>query len=138
MFEIDADEALIVETDIPERCRYWNFQLADEFWRSIDWVHRQTSLNGHTARLDADGKFRFVVSARDPGVPNWLDTVDHRTGIVYGRWTGCSSTPTPTVQRVAFAEVRKHLPPDTPRIDATQREAAIRERRTGAQLRRRW
>ena len=37
-------------------------------------ANRQSSLNGHQAVLDPDGVFRAVISARDPGVPNWLDT----------------------------------------------------------------
>ena len=63
VFDLAADEALVIETELPERCRYWNFQLSDELWSRVGWMHRQSSLNGHTAQLDADGKFRAVVSA---------------------------------------------------------------------------
>jgi Protein of unknown function (DUF1214) len=138
LFEIKDDEALIVETEIPTGCSYWNFQLADNFWQSIEWVHHQSSLNGYTARLDADGKFRFVISSKDPGVPNWLDTVGRTTGIIYGRWTKCSSNPTPTVTRVKIEDVRKYLPADTPIVTAEERGATIRLRRKGVQMRRRW
>jgi hypothetical protein len=138
IFEIKADEALIIETEIPTGCSYWNFQLADEFWSSIDWVHHQSSLNGFTARLDADGKFRAVVSAQDPGVPNWLDTVGRTTGEIYGRWTKCDSNPTPTVTKVKVADVRKYLPADTPVVSAEARDAAIRLRAKAVQMRKRW
>jgi len=138
IFELDDDEALIIETDIPEHCSYWGFQLADELWRSLDYVHRQSSLNGFTARLDNDGKFRVIVSKQDPGVPNWLDTVDRNKGIIYGRWTECSSAPTPTVKKVNVVDVRKYLPENTAVVTKAEREEAIRLRRKGAQLRRRW
>jgi hypothetical protein len=138
LFELEADEALIVETEIPQDCSYWNFQLVDDFWRSLEWVHRQSSLNGFTARLDGDGKFRAVVASQDPGVPNWLDTVGRKTGMIYGRWTNSTSDIAPTVMKVKLTDVRQHLPADTPAVTAQERDASIRLRRKGAQLRRRW
>ena len=137
-FELAADEALVIETEVPAKCRYWNFQLADELWQSVDWVNRQSSINGHTARLDKDGKFRAVVSANDPGVPNWLDTGGLQRGLVYGRWTECDSNPTPAAIKVKVADVRKYLPADTPVVTAEARDAAVRTRRMAVQLRRRW
>lgn len=137
-FELKPGEALLIETAVPKSCRYWNVQLADEFWASVDWMNRQSSINGHSARIDADGRFRVVVSAEDPGVPNWLDTTGIRRGIFYGRWTECDSTPTPTTTLLRMADVRAHLPADTPVVSAAQREAAIRERRMAVQLRKRW
>lgn len=138
MFELEADEALVIETELPESCAYWGFHLTDDFWQSIDWVNHQSSLNGFTARLDGDGKLRMVVSAQDPGVPNWLDTVGRSGGFIYGRWTDASSYPSPSAMKVKAADVRRHLPPDTPIVNADEREAAIRLRRKAVQLRRRW
>lgn len=137
-FQIMDDEALIVETAIPEKCRYWQILLADDRFATIDWVNHQTNLNGFTARRDKDGKFRAVISARDPGVPNWLDTAGEPWGIIQMRWNHCSSTPEPTVRKVAFAEVRKNLPEDTPVVTAEQRQAALLKRRESAQFRRLW
>jgi len=138
LFELADDEALVIETNIPEDCSYWNFQLVDDFWRSIEWVHRQSSLNGFTARLDDDGKFRAVVSVQDPGVPNWLDTFGHNTGQIYGRWTNSASEIAPLVRKIKVADVRQYIPANTPVVTAQERDAAIRLRRKGAQLRRRW
>ena len=138
VFELADDEALIYETEIPKKCRYWNIELTDQQWAGIDWMNRQSTLNGHTARLDKDGKFRAVISKSDPGVPNWLDTGGIPVGEMFGRWNVCSSNPNPTVTKVKFADVRSHLPKDTPVISAEARDATIRLRRKGAQLRRRW
>lgn len=137
-FELAGDEALIIESDVPERCAYWGFHLTDDFWQSIDWVNRQSSLNGHTARIDSDGKLRIVVSAQDPGVPNWLDTAGREAGFVYGRWTDASDYPTPHVIKLKIDDVSRHLPPDTPVVTAEERDAAIRARRRAVQLRHRW
>jgi Protein of unknown function (DUF1214) len=138
MFDIGPDEALILETEIPKRCHYWSFQLTDEMMSAVDPMNRQTNLNGYTAKLDKDGKFRAVISAQDPGVPNWLDTAGYARGAIVGRWWDCSSTPQPLVTKIKVAQVRQSLPAATPVVTAAQRDAAIRLRRTGAQLRRRW
>jgi hypothetical protein len=138
LFELEPGEALVYETEMPKRCRYWNLQITDALWSSIDWMNRQTSLNGHSARIDRDGRLRIVISAEDPGVPNWIDTAGYKSGALLGRWTECSSAPTPTVTKINLADVRKALPADTPTVTAEARDAAIRERRKGAQLRRRW
>jgi hypothetical protein len=112
--------------------------LADDFWRSIDWVHHQSSLNGFTARLDEDGKFRAVVSIQDPGIPNWLDTAGRNTGQIYGRWTNSTSEIAPVVTKTKITDVRQFFPAGTPMVSAQERDAAIRLRRKAAQLRRRW
>ncbi|MFV0277613.1 MAG: hypothetical protein ACK5HY_10565 [Parahaliea sp.] len=138
VFDISADEALILETEVPETCRYWNFQLSDFLWRTVGWMHSQSSVNGYTARLDGDGKFRAVIASSDPGVPNWLDTTGYLRGLIYGRWTGCSSQPVPKVTRVKLENVREYLPADTPLISPEQRDAAIRRHREGVQLRHKW
>lgn len=137
-FDIAADEALIIEVKIPESCRYWNVQLNDTLFNAIEFIYRQSSLNGFQAHLDGDGVFRAVVALNDPGVPNWLDAGDHLRGNIVGRWNQCSSNPTPTVRKVKSADVRESFPQDTPVISAAEREQVIRERIRGGQLRRRW
>ena len=138
LFEIAEDEALVIETEIPETVRYWSFMLADELFATIDWTNRQSSLNGHQARLDADGRFRAVLSVRDPGVLNWLDTGGYLRGVIQNRWNQASSAPCPSMKRIKLAEVRNHLPQDTPVVSPAEREQSLRRRRAGAQMRRKW
>lgn len=137
-YGIAEGEALILETELPEEHRYWNVQLNDVLWNATEYVHRQSSLNGHQAQIDSDGKFRAVISLEDPGVPNWLDTAGYRLGTFIGRWFQCSSHPIPSLKKVPLSEVRAHLPADTPVVTPEQRRATLSERRIGAQLRRRW
>lgn len=137
-FEIAEDEALVIETEIPERVRYWSFLLADELFATIDFTTRQSSLNGFQARLDGDGRFRGVLSLRDPGVPNWLDTGGFLRGVIQNRWNQASSAPCPSMKRVKLADVRKHLPADTPVVSPAERDAILRRRRMGAHMRRKW
>ncbi len=138
VYEIDEDEALIVETELPEVRPYWNIQVNDPLFNAVEFVYRQTSLNGHTAKVDSDGKFRAVLAHRDPRVANWLDTGGFTGGTLFGRWMQTSSTPLPTAKRVKLAEVGKHLPGDTPKVTPDERVEHLRQRRIGAQLRRRW
>lgn len=138
VFELAEDEALIVETDMPERRTYWNVQINDPYFNAVEYVYRLASINEATAHFSSDGKFRAVVSLEDPGVPNWLDTGGFTEGTVYGRWYDCDSHPTPVIKRVKLAELREHLPPDTPVVTPDERAEQLRRRVRAAQRRRRW
>ncbi|MEJ0045207.1 MAG: DUF1214 domain-containing protein [Rhodospirillales bacterium] len=138
VFDIAGNEALIIETDLPEARPYWNIQVIDALWNQVELVYRQSSLNGHQARIDPDGKFRAVLAHQDPKIHNWLDTGGNLSGMLIGRWYRCSSQPTPTVTKIKFAELRQHLPVEVPIISQMDRALMLRERRIGAQLRRRW
>ncbi len=67
-FSIADEQAAILEFRPPD-CRYWSFQVMNDFWESQEFDLRQTSLNGHQAPLDPDGVFRGVISVNDPGYP---------------------------------------------------------------------
>ena len=136
--EITDDEVLIIETPLPESCRYWQALVADDRFATVDWVNRQSSLNDAQAHIDSDGRFRAVISSRDPGVPNWLDKADVPWGMIQMRWNRATDYPDPTMIKVPFAELRQHLPADTPVVTPEQRDALLRRRREGAQLRRIW
>jgi hypothetical protein len=138
VFELAEDEALILETALPQVRPYWNVQVIDPLWNQVELVYRQSSLNGRQARLDRDGRFRAVLAHSDPGVANWLDTGGNRQGMLIGRWYRCSSQPTPELRKVKVAELDAALPDDVARIGLAEREAMLRERRIGAQLRRKW
>lgn len=137
-FEIEADEALIIEAQIPERARYWSILLADRLFNTIDWVNCQSSLNGFQAHVEEDGWFRAVLSVEDPGVHNWLDPAGRLTGIIQGRWFECSSAPTPSVKRIKLGELRGNLPATTKHLSHDERDDQLRWRRRGAQFRRKW
>lgn len=112
--------------------------MIDAIWNQAESVHRQTSLNGAQACIDRDGRFRAVLAHRDPGLANWLDTAGNREGMLIGRWYRCSSQPTPVLLKVKFEELARLLPADAPHVTAAERQARLRERRLGAQLRRKW
>jgi hypothetical protein len=137
-YHLRDDEALIVEAKVPKRCLYRSIILTNDLYETTDWYNNHSSLNDAQAAPDADGVLRIVVSARDPGVPNWLDTAGYPTGVIQGRWTECDSQPIPSVRVVELAKVRSRLPADTPTVTPEQREALIRERRAALQQRPLW
>lgn len=138
LFDLSPGEALLIETEIPRNVRYWSAVLGDPIYGTIDYMHRQTSINAHQARIDSDGSFRAVVAMVDPGVHNWLDTGGYDTGIVQFRWNRADTHPVPTITKVRIADLKRHLPHDTPACTPEERDLLLRRRREGAQLRRRW
>ncbi|MFM6828748.1 MAG: DUF1214 domain-containing protein [Novosphingobium sp.] len=138
IFALEPGQAMILETAVPETVRYWNIQLNDPLWNSIEWFNRQSSLNAAQATLDSDGKFRAVIALEDPGVPNWLDPGGHLTGSLMLRWTQANYGPVPRLTIVDAASVRDHLPADTPVVRPEERQQVLRRRLRGSQWRHRW
>jgi len=129
-WDLAADEALIVDSDVPD-APYWTLQLYELGWFELaDTVERQVALNHTQVGIDADGRMRIVVSADDPGVPNWLDTGGRRAGLLTFRWFWPrGGDPTPATTVVPIAQLHSHLPAGTAAIDAGGRAATLRRRR---------
>ena len=69
------------------------------------------------------GMRRFSQCMRSDGVPNWLDTVGRSQGTIVGRWYRCATNPVPMLKKVKLAQVRDHLPLETPHVSAEARAA---------------
>lgn len=134
-FRCEPDEAIILEVDKPE-ARFWGFQLSNLAWEGLDYYVRQTSINGHQAVIDSDGKFRAVISHRDPGVPNWLDPGGRTLALISGRYFQARTAPSPVLNKVAFDSLLEHLPADTERVTVSQRQETLRNRLLSAHARR--
>ena len=112
-FDLAEDQALIITlpvTDAP----YLGFQLGSLWYISLDYINHQTSLNGTQAQSDPDGNIRIVVSERNPGVTNWVETLGHRKGFLQFRWQRVSRPLTaadgPVVELVDIGQVGRRLP----------------------------
>lgn len=137
-YDLAEDEVLLIEMKVPTTCLYRSIILVNEIHETIDWINNHSSLNDSQTRVDSDGVLRIVVSSKDPGIPNWLDTAGYSRGAVVGRWAECDSSPVPSARKVSLAELHTLLPPDTPTVTPAQREATIRERRSAFQQRPLW
>lgn len=137
-YELEEDEALIIDSAVPENYRYWSILVANDRFSTVDWVYRQSSLNDLQARIDSDGRLRMVIAGRDPGVPNWLDKAANPCGIIQYRLNRADEIPEPTMVRVKLDEVRKHLPSDTPAVTPEERRESLLRRAEAAQMRIYW
>ena len=129
-------EALLVEHPEPD-AHYWNWSVHHlHTFDSGAWHERSTSTNGAQAHVDDDGVVRVIVSATDPGTPNWLDTEGQHLGMVVYRYVGARTKPQPTARVVDLDGLREAVPPDHPSVDAHERRRRLAARRLAAQ--RRW
>ena len=99
----------------------------------MDWWRRQSSLNGFQAKCDSDGVFRCLISAKDPGVYNWLDTAGYSQLTIMGRWLHARDFPQPTIKVFPYEEIGKFLPEDTSKVSLEERSEIIRNRNVAAQ-----
>jgi hypothetical protein len=90
--------------------------------------------------------YRFVISAEDPGVPNWLDTEGHNRGLMFMRWQGwdLDGSPlgpedhNPTCQVVPLEDVLDYFPEDVPIYSEADRKAQLYERQVHVHERYGW
>ncbi len=127
-FELEPDQALILEVEPPKGV-YWSISLGNPWLETIHYGRHQSSLNGHQAVVDPDGLVRFVLSSKDPGVANWLDTAGHSNGAMLLRCVRTESAPVPSSRIVAVDDVVSELPADTTMVTADERARVIEARR---------
>jgi hypothetical protein len=93
---------------------YQGIQLGSPWYISLDYINHQTSLTADQARTDPDGRLRFVISERDPGLANWLECTGHSRGYVQIRWQRLTRDlgpqDGPEVEVVPFADLAAALP----------------------------
>jgi hypothetical protein len=137
-YELGPDDALIIESEYPKVCAYASLILTNDIYETTDWYNNHSSLNDSQWTVDKDNKLRVVVSAKDPGIANWLDTSGYPTGAIQGRWMDCDINPVPSIRKVSLAGLASELPPDTHKVTPAQRERIIRDRRAVFQQRPLW
>jgi hypothetical protein len=137
-YELADDEALVVSVPACTDCAYQAIQVGSDWYASTDYETHQTSLTRAQSVTDPDGVLRYVISERDPGIANWLETTGHATGPVMLRWQrlerDLGPDDGPTVQKVLVADLPAVLPFHAPitreeyaaRIPARQRAVARR------------
>ena len=100
-FELNSDEVLLVEL-APPNCEYWNIQVTNYWLESLDYMDFCTHFNHSNARADVDGKYRFIISPKDPGLYNWINTVEHSRGCISIRWNIADNNPDVKTELLSF------------------------------------
>jgi hypothetical protein len=144
-YDLEDDQAMIVTVPAAGRdvAPYQGIQLGSRWYVSLDYINHQTSLTAGQARIDPDGRMRFVISERDPGLANWLERTGHRRGYVQIRWQRLTRDLTaqdgPEVAVVPLADLPGVLPYyENAQVSAAEwrgriaaRQAAVAERMLG-------
>lgn len=134
-FKLREDEAMLIELEPPESS-FWSFQLGNYWWESLDYLNNLSSLTEQQSARGKDGKYRLIISARDPGYRNWLDTTGHGEGMIFYRFIharGSAKIQSRVVRLADLADIIGNL---SPRASLTERSEEIARRRAhGA---RRW
>jgi hypothetical protein len=84
-WDLGPDEALVMTGTLPPGV-FANVMLWNKHMQTLEYRDRKSSLNAAQIQLTDDGRYRIVVSERDPGVPNWLDTAGHPRGTIFWRF----------------------------------------------------
>lgn len=100
------DEALVIEVKPPE-CDHWNFQLNNYWMESLDYRYFRIHTNKHLATYAPDGSVKIIVAHRDPGLPNWINTVGHESGTMCFRWVRAKEHPQPQTRVVKMADLAR-------------------------------
>ena len=104
-YALADDEALVIRGRSPE-CAFWNLCLWNRFLHTYNSDYDRVTINGSQVEYDDDGSWTIVVSARDPGHPNWVATQGHPDGMLWFRWFHPAATPDrPTTEVVAVDAV---------------------------------
>ncbi len=84
-WDLAPDQALVMTGTLP-RGAFANVMLWNQHMQTLEYRNRTSSLNAAQIELEGDGSYRIVISERDPGVPNWLDTGGHPRGSIFWRF----------------------------------------------------
>lgn len=102
-FYLEDDEALVIEGAVPN-APYWGVSLQSRWMQSLDYKHYQVELNDHQI-VTEQGRYRIVVSHRQPPSGNWLDTAGKREGLLSIRYQLSRDSEKPSLQRVKFGQL---------------------------------
>jgi hypothetical protein len=131
-WELNNDQAIILSTT-PSDASYQGIELGNLWFTSLDYESHTSSLTLDQMQCSGDGRCYAVISHRDPGIQNWLDTEGHRRGLIFMRWQGLEQAlpeqQHPQARLVSFADLASELPADIPAFDEAQRRQQIQQRR---------
>jgi hypothetical protein len=130
-FYLQDDEGLLIDVDLGG-ANYFIAPITNLWGTTNDIVHENGSLNLTQMKRDLDGAVRLIVSRKDPGVWNWLDSSDMQDGIMTLRWaefeTGRPNQNLKATGRVVkLATITKEMP-NAVRVTSAERKQQLEAR----------
>ncbi|MET0659004.1 MAG: hypothetical protein ABW110_12695, partial [Steroidobacteraceae bacterium] len=137
-----ADDEAFVVTVTDAGAAFRDIVLHDYWFNTIgDFSSHTSTLTAAQSAPNPDGTATYVISARDPGVYNWLDPTGLHEVFLAHRWQGLPARPaegvkTPAVQYelIALQELNARFP-GLQRVSPTERRRQLQERRISYDLR---
>lgn len=135
-FNLAPDEALVVTIN-PLSADYVNVQLTDLWIRSIPFREVTSGLSDKQAKHNADGSMTFIISDKDPGYYNWLNTNGLREGFLQVRVEDFDTRPDgpetviPSPVLVKLSKLENVLPKEMKRVTKLERAKQLAERQKG-------
>jgi hypothetical protein len=102
-FYLEDDEALVIEGAVPD-APYWGVSLQSRWMQSLDYEHYQIELNDHQIATE-NGRYRIVVSHRQPPSGNWIDTAGKREGLLSIRYQLSQGSEKPSLTLIKFEQL---------------------------------
>lgn len=135
---LNDDEALMVTVN-PAGAAYFSLVGQNYWFITIDYGRLTGSLNSGQSIANRDGTYTYVVSVKDPGVHNWLDTGGLHNVLVQLRLQGLPdklpSEPAVQWKLVKLADLKQSLPKETVWVTAEQRSRQRQQRQLEYQAR---
>jgi len=134
-WELADDEALIVKVKLGG-AKYFICPVYNKWMTTTDYINHTQTLNNAQATPNPNGTYTFVISVKDPGVYNWIDTAGMHEGYLNLRWQGlpgktpASGGPAATMRLVKLADLKSTLPAHTKYVTKQERKKQLRERAT--------
>lgn len=139
-FHLEDDEALTVSI-LPQAAEYMSFSVTSPWLISRNSVTRTGSRTSRQSHQNSDGTYTYVVSRRDPGVANWMDTDGLLDGGMAVRWEGMDAPEADpndaisSIKLVKLDAIRSELPTDFPSVSSADLSAEMAGRRVDYEAR---
>ncbi len=133
-FNLTDDQAIVITTT-DGGGGYTGFQITDPwFVMPADARSGTLSLNSRQIALNPDGGTTYVLSRKDPGVANWINTGGLLQGIIVLRWQAMPKGVDPKsllreFKVINLANLNAAVSPETPRLDEAGRIAQVAGRK---------
>lgn len=133
-FAIQNDEALVLTID-GQGARYVGLEATNLWGRSVRSWDRTGSLSDKQVRASGDGTITYVISPRDPGYYNWLDTEGLNDGFIALRVENFTQVDparlVKSIRLVKLADLVSAVPADAVRVTAAERAEQQATRKAG-------
>jgi hypothetical protein len=106
-YEVGDDEALVIDFK-PPQTKFWNLTSATYWHESQNYLTQPVSLTLDEVTRRPDGTVRFILTDKNPGLPNWIRTFHHSRGFLIMRMVRVDTNPVPTITRVKLADMAKY------------------------------